>query len=320
MEAGVAERVERRMPVCVTSGVSYIGWAIADRLMRRGYTVRLVVETGDDLAMLGETGAFEGTEASRIFPVVANMMEMSSLCEAFDGCAGVFHTSAFLDTAGISGYTKHMAEKEASVAGKVVEACVLTSSVRTCVFTSSLLACIWRQYPGLARRSVSTLVDESCWSDENLCTDKKLWLALGKTMAEKAVWRAARGKDLKLATLCPALITGPGFCARNPTSTIAYLKGGREMYAEGLLATTDVSRVAEAHVRVYEAMGGSAAGRYICFDTSCAANAMPRNSAEAGLAEHLSIIEGGSDVAPHSSCRTTSSADCCQVGTASSRT
>lgn len=37
--------------------------------------------------------------------MVANMMEMSSLCEAFDGCAGVFHTSAFLDTAGISGYT-----------------------------------------------------------------------------------------------------------------------------------------------------------------------------------------------------------------------
>lgn len=45
MVVGVAEEAERRMPVCVTSGISYIGWAIADRLVRRGYTVRLVVET-----------------------------------------------------------------------------------------------------------------------------------------------------------------------------------------------------------------------------------------------------------------------------------
>ena len=38
------------------------------------------------------------------------------------------------------------------------------------------------------------------------------------------------------------------------------------MLAEGLLATADVERVAEAHVRVYEAMGGTAGGRYICYD------------------------------------------------------
>lgn len=44
-------------------------------------------------------------------------------------------------------------------------------------------------------------------------------------MAEKAAWRAARGRDLKLVTVCPALVTGPGFRRRNSTSSIAYLKG-----------------------------------------------------------------------------------------------
>lgn len=53
----------------------------------------------------------------------------------------------------------------------------------------------------------------------------QLWLSLGKTMAEKAAWRAARGTDLKLVTICPALVTGPGFRRRNPTPSIAYLKG-----------------------------------------------------------------------------------------------
>jgi nucleoside-diphosphate-sugar epimerase len=53
----------------------------------------------------------------------------------------------------------------------------------------------------------------------------QLWCALGKTMAEKAAWRAARGRDLKLVTVCPALVTGPGFRRRNSTPSIAYLKG-----------------------------------------------------------------------------------------------
>ena len=38
------------------------------------------------------------------------------------------------------------------------------------------------------------------------------------------------------------------------------------MYANGLLATVDVSRLAEAHVSVFEAMNKTAFGRYICFD------------------------------------------------------
>lgn len=150
---------------------------------------------------------------------------------------------------------KYMAEAEARTAERVIEACVRTQSVRKCVFTSSLLACIWRQHNSPHNNRLHTIVDENCWSDESLCRDRKvsikhqcvsfpcghacanvvirghyekflqLWFALGKTMAEKAAWRAARGRDLKLVTLCPALVTGPGFCRRNSTASIAYLKG-----------------------------------------------------------------------------------------------
>ncbi|OEL21839.1 hypothetical protein BAE44_0017140 [Dichanthelium oligosanthes] len=38
------------------------------------------------------------------------------------------------------------------------------------------------------------------------------------------------------------------------------------MLADGLLATANVERVGEAHVRVYEEMNGTAGGRYICYD------------------------------------------------------
>ena len=48
---------------------------------------------------------------------------------------------------------------------------------------------------------------------------------MGKLRAEKAAWRVAEERGLKLTTICPGLIRGPEFFNRNTTSTIAYLKG-----------------------------------------------------------------------------------------------
>lgn len=48
-----------------------------------------------------ETASF----SNRITSVVSRLTEMESLVKAFDGCAGVFHTAAFVDPAGISGYS-----------------------------------------------------------------------------------------------------------------------------------------------------------------------------------------------------------------------
>ncbi|XP_010453599.1 PREDICTED: cinnamoyl-CoA reductase-like SNL6 [Camelina sativa] len=254
--------------VCVTGGVSYLGRAIVKRLLVHGYSVRIVVDCPEDKEKVSEMEA-DAEMASfnnRITSVVSRLTEIGSLIKAFDGCAGVFHTSAFVDPAGIAGYSKSMAELEAKVSESVIKACTRTASVRKCVFTSSLLAC------ALQNSSFNNLdhsvINEESWSDEQLCIDNKLWYALGKLKAEKAAWRIADSKGLKLATICPALITGPDFFNRNSTSTLAYLKGAKEMYSHGLLATMDVNKLAKAHVCLWEGLGNKTAfGRYICFDT-----------------------------------------------------
>ncbi|PKA62030.1 Cinnamoyl-CoA reductase 1 [Apostasia shenzhenica] len=255
--------------VCVTSAVSFLGFAIVHSLFARGYSVRLALETQEELDKLRELQMFEEMEEGCVSTVMASVADVDSLSQAFDGCVGVFHTSSFADPVGVSGYTKHMADLEAKAAERVIEACVRAPSVRKCVFTSSLLACVWRRSAELnsgRRPNAVVVVDENSWSDEGLCRDKKLWLTLGKTMAEKAAWRAARGRNLKLVTVCPALLTGPGFRRRNSTASIAYLKGAEELLQKGLLATVDVDKAAEAHVSVYEAMSnGGACGRYLCF-------------------------------------------------------
>lgn len=72
---------------------------------------------------------------------------------------------------------KHMADIEARASERVIEACVRTESVRKCVFTSSLLACIWPRQSDRRRRP-NDFVDESCWSDETICRDKKVSLMI----------------------------------------------------------------------------------------------------------------------------------------------
>lgn len=42
---------------------------------------------------------------SLIEVVMAKLTEVESLAQAFDGCRGVFHTAAFVDPAGLSGYS-----------------------------------------------------------------------------------------------------------------------------------------------------------------------------------------------------------------------
>ncbi|KAJ8750342.1 hypothetical protein K2173_014257 [Erythroxylum novogranatense] len=255
----------REQLVCVTSGVSFLGLAIVDRLLSRGYSVRIIVDNEEDMEKLRELeGSMEMRSGNRRFSaVLAKLTDVGSLSEAFEGCRGVFHTSAFTDPAGVSGYTKPMADIEVKASENVIKGCARTSSVRSCVLTSSLLACVWRDD---SPQNISSVINHESWSDESLCIDRKLWYALGKLRAEKAAWRTADEYGLKLVTICPGLITGPKFLHRNPTATIAYLKGGQEMFANGLLATVDVIKLAEAHACVFQNINKTASGRYICFD------------------------------------------------------
>ncbi|XP_019183424.1 PREDICTED: cinnamoyl-CoA reductase-like SNL6 [Ipomoea nil] len=253
--------------VCVIGGVSYLGIAIVNQLLLRGYSVRILVDNEEDLDKLREmenSGEMRGPNNSNVVEgVMARLTEVEDLSEAFNGCRGVFQTAAFIDPAGLSGYSKSMAEVEVMASKNVLEACASTSSVRYCVLTSSLLTCIWQDH---CLNNTSRRIDHESWSNDSICTTKKLWYALGKLRAERAAWEIAKETGLKLATICPGLITGPEFRNRNPTPTIAYLKGAREMYRKGLLATVDVNALAKAHVTVYEEMKNTAHGRYVCFN------------------------------------------------------
>ncbi|CAA0828520.1 NAD(P)-binding Rossmann-fold superfamily protein [Striga hermonthica] len=280
--------------VCVTSGVSYLGIAIVNQLLVNGYSVRIIVDNEEDVEKLREmeiSGEMR-INSSMLEVAMATLTKVESLIEAFEGCRGVFHTAAFVDPAGLSGYSKAMADVEVNATKNVVKACGVSSSVRLCVLTSSLLTCIWRD--NSKNEEVSLQIDHKTWSDESICINKKLWYALGKLRAEKFAWDIAQECGLKLAAICPGLVTGSKFYQRNPTSTMAYLKGVHEMYTYGLLATVSISKLAKAHIAVFEEMKKTTCdcGRYICFDKVIEQNdELEKLASETGISS--SSLTGG---------------------------
>uniref|UniRef100_A0A8R7P744 3-beta hydroxysteroid dehydrogenase/isomerase domain-containing protein n=1 Tax=Triticum urartu TaxID=4572 RepID=A0A8R7P744_TRIUA len=103
--AGADEGAAEARAVCVTGGISFLGLAVVDRLLRHGYSVRLALETQEDLDKLREMDLFGENGRDGVWTIMANVMDPESLHRAFDGCVGVFHTSSLVDPGGISGYT-----------------------------------------------------------------------------------------------------------------------------------------------------------------------------------------------------------------------
>lgn len=69
------------------------------------YVSFVCMKMTEDLDKLREMGMFGEMGRDGVWTVMANVMDLDSLCRAFEGCVGVFHTSAFVDPSGVSGYS-----------------------------------------------------------------------------------------------------------------------------------------------------------------------------------------------------------------------
>ncbi|KAL9678071.1 hypothetical protein QQ045_015910 [Rhodiola kirilowii] len=253
--------VQERKTVCVTTGNSILSSHIIKELLTRGYLIRVTLQNQEDFEDMRElVSDNEMNQLERV--VVAKMGDVDDLCEAFRGCHAIFHTSSFIDPHGVSGYSESMAFLETEAATNVIEACGRTAYLKRCIFTSSLLASIWQ-----GNDFSNEVVDETCWSNEDFCRENKLWMALGKTRAEKAAWRKAKEMKVNLISLCPGLLLSPSIPITASATCIPYLKGSQTMLQRGLLAVDDFENLAKAHVNVYEEMDYGACGRYLTFES-----------------------------------------------------
>ncbi|PKU73394.1 Tetraketide alpha-pyrone reductase 1 [Dendrobium catenatum] len=111
-----------------------------------------------------------------------------------------------------------------------------------------------------------TIMDESCWSNEEFCREIEDWYSLSKTMAEKEAFRHAQETGLDLVTLSPSIVIGPLLQSTVNVSSfllLDVLKGSSDlMEKDRNWHFVDVRDVADAALMIYEKQ--EASGRYIC--------------------------------------------------------
>jgi nucleoside-diphosphate-sugar epimerase len=131
------------------------------------------------------------------------------------------------------------------------------------VLTSSIAAVAYNGKP----RTPDVVVDETWFSDPNLCKELKLWYVVSKTLAEDAAWKFVKEKGIDMVTINPAMVIGPLLQPTLNTSaaTVLNLINGAQTFSNSTFGWIHVKDVANAHIQAYEIP--SANGRYCLVET-----------------------------------------------------
>ncbi|KAJ0261205.1 hypothetical protein HA466_0043690 [Hirschfeldia incana] len=236
-----------RKVVCVTGASGYIASWLVKFLLDRGYTVKASVRDPCDPKKTQHLVSLEGAK-ERLHLFKADLLEEGSFDSAIDGCQGVFHTA--------SPFYNDVKDPQGTL--NVLNSCTKAFSVKRVVVTSSMAAVSYNGQP----RTPNVTVDETWFTNPEICEASKMWYALSKTLAEDAAWRFAKERGLDIVTINPAMVIGPLLQPTLNTSAAAILNliNGAKTFPNASFGWVNVKDVANAHIQAYE--DPSASGRY----------------------------------------------------------
>ncbi|KAK3205251.1 hypothetical protein Dsin_019297 [Dipteronia sinensis] len=242
--------------VCVTGASGYIASWIVKLLLTRGYTVRATVRDPNNPKKTEHLLALDGA-SERLQLFKANLLEEGSFDSVVDGCDGVFHTaSPFYHD--VKDPQAELIDPAVNGTLNVLNSCAKTPSIKRVVLTSSIAAVAYNGMP----RTPDVIVDETWFTDPEICKQSKLWYVVSKTLAEDAAWKLAKEKGLDMVTINPAMVIGPLLQPTLNTSAAAILSliKGAQTFPNSSFGWVNVKDVANAHIQAFEIK--SASGRH----------------------------------------------------------
>ncbi|KAH7837869.1 hypothetical protein Vadar_019129 [Vaccinium darrowii] len=242
--------------VCVTGASGYIASWLVRFLLQRGYTVKASVRDPSDHKKTEHLNSLDGAK-ERLHLFKANLLEEGSFDAAVDGCVGVFHTaSPFYHD--VTDPQVELIDPALKGTLNVLGSCAKSSSLKRVVLTSSIAAVAYNGRP----RTPEVVVDESWFSDPEVCRQNKMWYVLSKTLAEDAAWKFVKEKGIDMVTINPSMVIGPLLQPTLNTSAAAILNiiNGSITFPNITFGWVNVKDVANAHVQAFEIP--SASGRY----------------------------------------------------------
>ncbi|KAG0603573.1 hypothetical protein M758_10G103700 [Ceratodon purpureus] len=240
--------------VCVTGANGFIASWLVKLLLERGYTVKGTIRNAEKSKhLLNLPGASE-----RLQLIEADLLKPGAFDSAVQGCDGVFHTA--------SPFFYNVTDPDAelldpAVKGtlNVLESCA-KARTKKIVLTSSVAAVAYTP-----KRIGASVVDESFFSDIDLCRKEQRWYVLSKTLAELAAWDFVKEHNLNMVAVNPTMVLGPLLQASMNSSNellLEYLNGTSKSFPNLAVGWVGVEDVALAHLLVYE--NPKSEGRYIC--------------------------------------------------------
>lgn len=243
--------MSRRKKILVTGGSGFIAKHIILQLLNEGFEVRASVRSLDRsaevmAAMMQHAKNADGLEKRLTFCEL-NLLSDDGWEEALHNCQAVMHTA--------SPFPLEPPEHEADLIEPAVDGTlrVLTAAqaagVERIILTSSVVS-IYNKRLAAGR----SRYDETDWSETN--SPMATAYSKSKMQAEKAAWNYVREHpELKLTTICPALVLGPPLDGKIGSSlkVIARLMAGKDPMVPNLgMAIVDVRDIALMHVRALQ--------------------------------------------------------------------
>ncbi|KAF3452519.1 hypothetical protein FNV43_RR02952 [Rhamnella rubrinervis] len=247
--------------VCVTGASGYIASWLVKFLLQRGYTVKASVRNPSDPKKTHHLTSLDGAK-ERLELFKAELLEEGSFDSAIQGCDGVFHTASpcLFDS---EDPEAELIEPAVKGTLNVLSSCAKSTSVRRVVLTSSDAAVKFNE----KRLTPDVVVDETWFSDPNICKESKRWYVLSKTLAEDAAWKFVKEKGIDMVTINPSMCIGPLLQPTLNTSVTPVLNliNGAQTFPNYTFAWVNVKDVANAHIQAYEIP--SASGRYLLVES-----------------------------------------------------
>ncbi|KAK4278648.1 hypothetical protein QN277_016469 [Acacia crassicarpa] len=247
--------------VCVTGASGYIASWIVKLLLLRGYTVKGTVRDPNDAMKVDHLLKLDGAK-ERLQLIKANLLEEGSFDQAVEGCEGVFHTAS---PVALNVKDPQTALIDPAVKGtlNVLKSCAKSPSVKRVILTSSVAAVLYNGKP----LTSEVVVDETWFSNPDICREYKIWYTLSKTLAEDAAWKFAKENNIDMVALNPAVVIGPLLqpSLNESSAAISKLINGAQTFPNFTLGWIHVKDVANAHIQAFEI--SSASGRYCLFGT-----------------------------------------------------
>ncbi|XP_058747568.1 phenylacetaldehyde reductase-like isoform X4 [Vicia villosa] len=241
--------------VCVTGASGYIASWIVKFLLQRRYTVRATVRDPSNPKKVDHLIKLDGAK-ERLQLFKADLLEQGSFDSIIDGCDGVFHTASPVRLV-VDDPQAELIDPAVKGTLNVLKSCAKSPSVKRVVYTSSVAAVLFNTRP----KNPEVIVDETWFSDPELCRESQLWYMLAKTLAEAAGWEFVNKNKIDMVVINPTMVAGPLLQpeVNESVQPILDIINGLPFRNKNY-GWVNVKDVANAHIHAYEIT--SASGRY----------------------------------------------------------